>query len=404
VERTFHVRLDPRDLPKSADAPHAEGDDLDGPTLLIDDLSDYLDRHARANLPGWPAADPSTIYLLVVPKAVQLAVPTNRLSGDPHVENACKQWFGAHSETNKYAPLVTLRYAVVNEGCGDLGVVTQAISHELTETATNPANNSLEQAWRGFDDDHLAYDLYWPQAWGAEGEVGDVCHFVQSIFVPPPSAVGPSITLPVQAIWSNLAVREGHCPCQPDPFSKHFGVPYFSVTPLHLQTIQVEVPQYLIPKDGVRTTKGYPIGADNTVDFEIGFFSDGPLRPWTVVPIEADPTVLGGTEVAPALRRTSITLGADDAQTFRGRNGDKVVVHVRFDPSRSAANPTLPVLIRFRNFLDVPDADLPAAVGGPDTLRSIHPPLVLLAPPHAPATAPTQGPTSGPRDGGASPP
>jgi hypothetical protein len=181
--------------------------------------------------------------------------------------------------------------------------------------------------------------------------------------------------MPIQATWSNKAMREGHSPCQPDPFSIHFGVPFYSIAPLGLESINVTLPDLAPWKQGLLTTKGYQIHDDNTVDFEVGFFSDTPLRrPWTLVPLEGNPVASADN------KRLNIALGPNRTPTAMGQNGDKVTVHVEFDASKAVADPRAGILVRFREILEMGDAGLPVGVGGPNALKSFSVPI-LLAPP-----------------------
>ena len=150
--------------------------------------------------PTWGAADPSTIYLYVVPAA---RPSTHRY------QTCCDDFGGYHSEVASGA--VTVPYAVVCSCPGFLGTTvsplderTTAMSHELIEAATDPFPYS-NPAY-GVED-HA--DIVWTVINGG-GEVSDMCAFNDDAYFIPAGS-----TYMVQRSWSNAAAKKMQNPCVP---------------------------------------------------------------------------------------------------------------------------------------------------------------------------------------------
>jgi hypothetical protein len=196
------------------------------------------------------------------------------------------------------------------------------MSHELVEATTDPLPNSV-QGWVGFDQDHLAWDVY--QAF--QDEVADACEFYYgpngSFYaqtfdvVEYPADAGILIadagkdggdagwsfldasplmidagttTFDVQRTWSNKSASAGHHPCVPA-----VAGPFYAVTPLDLESITLSL---VLPTGQVVSnaqTKGYNIKKGQTKTFAVGFHSDGPTSgPWTITASQNSPATGGG--------------------------------------------------------------------------------------------------------------
>jgi len=213
--------------------------------------------------PAWGAADPSTIYLFVLPQGTQ--VNSGGLCCDPS-----SGYFGYHYE----APVgsSSVAYAVVCN-CPSFVVapltalddLTTTISHELDEAATNPFVTS-KPAFGQEDDPHA---IWITGSFG--GEVADMCQDPSdSNYLPPGS------TYMVQRSWSNAAARAGTNPCVPVPATG----PYFNSYPT--MTDQVVLTNGSATGMSVTTTGvKIPVGQSKTID--VVLHSEAPTSgPWTV--------------------------------------------------------------------------------------------------------------------------
>ena len=228
---------------------------------------------------GWPAYDPSMIYVVYVPTATKLTPP-----GPAHAE--------VTAGSAMHVP-----YVIIDESDHGsqsvLDAATQAASHEIAETATNPHVFS-DLALVDFDANHLSW-----QAMFADAEIGDVCEKNDDAHV----AGGADLPYSLQRLWSNKSAAAGHNPCVPAP-----AEPYYNVAPLDPEMVSVFVDTAATASTGL----GYrvPIGGKKTI--KLGFFSDAPMdAPWTITAVE-------GSWFSPASnKRLSISVDAGS-----GKNGD----------------------------------------------------------------------------------
>lgn len=203
--------------------------------------------------PAWGAADPSVIYLLVIPEGATITNGT---------DTCCTDFGGYHSEVASGTTAVS--YAV---GCtcpGFLGGTmldarTSAISHELVESATdpfpysNPAYSVEDRA-----------DIVW-NAINGGGEVGDMCAFNDDAYYIPAGA-----KYMVQRTWSNAAAKKMQNPCVPYATT----APYFNAFPA-LEAIKFGADKFM--------TRGLnvPFGTSRTID--VTLYSSAPTKgTWTV--------------------------------------------------------------------------------------------------------------------------
>lgn len=225
-------------------------------TMTRDDLQAWLVNEAGGA--GWPPYDASTIYVIYVPTSIDLQ-PT-----EPY-----------HSETvmgaNAHVPFVV----ITEKADGSRSVMdtmTAAASHEIAETATNPRVLSMGADLGVVDFDKAKY-LAWSLSTG-DAEIGDLCEGK------PESVVRGPAEFPVmlQRLWSNKAAAAGHDPCIPAP-----ATPFYSVTPIDLETVDVFVDTEQTATRG----RGFRIGVGQKKTIQLGFFSDAPMPgPWTITAAE----------------------------------------------------------------------------------------------------------------------
>jgi hypothetical protein len=247
--------------------------------------------------PAWGAADPSTIYLFLLPQGTQ--VNSGGLCCDPDVG-----YFGYHGE----APVGSsnVAYAVICN-CPDfveapltaLDDVTTTVTHELAEAATDPFYVD-QPAFAQEDNAHVIWEV---GSFG--GEVADMCQDNSDSNYTPPGS-----TYMVQRSWSNAAAKAGKNPCVPVPATG----PYFNAYPT-LPDMVTLTGGNALDNAGSVVTEGVkiPIGGTKTID--VVLHSDGPTSgPWQV-------TVQDLTEFSGGKAATKVSLDAAS-----GSDGD--VLHL----------------------------------------------------------------------------
>jgi len=240
--------------------------------------------------PAWGAADPGTIYLLVLPEGT--------IESDS--EGACcTDYDGYHFQTDVDvgANVVTVPYALSCACPGfdgpnvtDLQERTVDMSHELVEAATDPFPDS-DPAYTQEDDADIVWTLV------TDGEVADMCEFNDDANVIPPGS-----TYMVQRSWSNAAAARFENPCVPVVTT----TPYFNSFP-QLGSISYNA--------GHITTQGIniPLGQSKTIDVAL-LAAAGMEQLWTVAPYDYDDAILGLSPDS-ILRPLNFTGG--DGDTFR---------------------------------------------------------------------------------------
>jgi hypothetical protein len=242
--------------------------------------------------PTWGVADPSVVYLYVIPPGANV-----------NIQNAscCDDFGGYHSEVASGG--VAVPYAVVCSCPGFLGNTvgplderTTAMSHELVEAATdpfpftNPAFGVTDRA-----------DIVWTVINGG-GETADMCAFNDDAFVVPKGS-----TYMVQRSWSNAAAKRMDNPCVPYPP----GPLYFNSFPA-LEPILYTTDRF--PTKGLKI----PLGQSRTIDVTLS--SNGPTKgPWSVKAHDYTSWFFGG--------QPKLKLVLDKGN---GVNGD--VVHLTVTP------------------------------------------------------------------------
>jgi hypothetical protein len=218
---------------------------LDDNTGNVTPFEKTLANNTSGSSPAWGPADPSTIYLFVLPQGTQ--VDSEGLCCDPS-----SGFYGYHYEAPVGASAVP--YAVVCN-CANhvfapltaIDEVTTTITHELAEAATDPFP-ATDAAFVVEDSAHRVWE---PGTFG--GEVADMCQYNADTNYTPAGS-----TYMVQRSWSNAAARAGTNPCVPVPAGDD---PYFNSYPTLPDTVTlggnywsppVTVPGVLIPVGGTK--------------------------------------------------------------------------------------------------------------------------------------------------------
>jgi hypothetical protein len=275
------------------------GTTVSSSTIADSTLQLLLATNMSSTSAPWGAADPSTIYLFVLP-------PGLSVNADGAI--CCRDFGGYHNEANVNG--VEVPYAVActcpdffGPGWSQLDERTVAMSHELVEAATDPFPRS-DPAFYGANQANLAWTLV------TGGELADMCVVQPDIFTVPTG--GKYV---VQKSWSNEAARLGRDPCVPAAATP----PYFNSMPA-LDVIPYGTTGY--------ETRGLqiPLGSSRTIDLDL--FSAGAVtNGWNVAAYAYEDFVGGTPSLAFSLNKTS------------GRNGD--VLRLTITALRS--NPTLGV-------------------------------------------------------------
>ncbi|HEX7601908.1 MAG TPA: hypothetical protein VF316_09900 [Polyangiaceae bacterium] len=238
------------------------------PAKTIDDteIQTWLQGQLDGTHAEWPAPDDSTLYVLFYPQTTSIT-----LSGSA----SCKAFGGYHGDvampsTQKVA------YAVIPRCSSSFDSLTNTLSHELVEGATDPYVNLLP-AYAELDAIHMAWMLS-----SSGGEVGDMCEYDPLA----PYAVPDLGGAVVQRSWSNLQAAAYHDPCVPQiP-----GATYFNSVPVLPDMIPVTIPDLpgLGPLAGkTLSVEGVKIPKGESRTIDVNLFSDGPTGgPWSVEAVD----------------------------------------------------------------------------------------------------------------------
>ena len=243
------------------------------------DMVTYLAGQLDGMHAGWPLADTKqTTYMVTLPE-------------NYGYDGACSSFAGYHSEASN-GMTTGFSYAIIaNCGGSDaLDQVTDTISHELVEAATDPKVISAP-AFETVDQEHIA----WSRAAGAE--LADMCEWSTS---ESDRLVGNYL---VQRIWSNAAALAGTDPCVPAAPGM-----YYNAAP---ELGEVPVGSSAVPTLGVQI----PTGSAKDITFHL--FSDQPGSAWDVAAI--DGAELFGDEPSLEIEYGSV---------YSGSNGGLVTILV----------------------------------------------------------------------------
>jgi hypothetical protein len=234
-------------------------------------LESNLAANTSGTTPAWGAADPSTIYLFVLPAGTI----------EQDTEGACcTDYDGYHyqMDVGTGANVVTVPYALScachnfdGPNVTDLQERTVDMSHELVEAATDPFPDS-DPAYTQEDD----ADIVW--TFVTDGELADMCEFNDDANVVPPGS-----TYMVQRSWSNVAAARFENPCVPVVTT----TPYLNSFP-QLGNINYDDGAGIISTQGIRI----PLGQSQTID--VALFSAAAVGgPWSVGASDYDVAILG---------------------------------------------------------------------------------------------------------------
>ncbi len=303
------------------------------PTTLADsDLQSMVTTNAGVAATGWPAPTPNTIYAFFLAPGISLNLGSQ--GGGGGSSDACTNGVGGYHDQVTVGS-VTTSYAVV-DSCNLMITPTAAdqttasMSHELNEAASDPQPQSNTGGVVGFDNNSFAFDYFMlPLVQSFATENGDACEiFLQSFYEDVETAPAP-FDYWVQRIWSNKSAAAGHDPCVPAA-----AAPYFNVTPLDLQTVNVNIPAQLT---GTTTqqqpTKGYKVVAGTSGTFAVGFYSDAATGPWKISVDANNPLVPPGQGSMGNFNASSVTASLDKTS---GQNGEKAYVTVKVATSGSS--------------------------------------------------------------------
>ena len=207
--------------------------------------------------PAWGAADPSTIYMFLLP------LGTDINSGG----HCCSDFLGYHWE----APVGSgsLPYAVLCHCAAQTGdpltplqYVTTTMNHEAVESATDPFARARTPPT--------------PATTRATspGPSPPAARSRTCASTTPTANVTPAgATYMIQRSWSDAAAKAGKNPCVPVPTSD----PYFNAVPVLTDTVSIDAYGIAQPTKGVII----PVGQSKTIDVKLE--SQAPTSgPWTV--------------------------------------------------------------------------------------------------------------------------
>ena len=162
------------------------------------------------------------------------------------------------------------------------------------------------------DQEHFA----WEQLMSIDGqfqdETGDMCEVYEDSFYEQIETT-PAFDFFVQRQWSNKSAAAGHSPCVPAPSD-----PYFNVALVD----PGDVPIDLSALGGTTKTSTLGVAATigTTISFSVGFYSDAPMDPWTLLAVD-------GSEVATLFGSTVKTHFSNiSIDNPKGQNGEKAQV------------------------------------------------------------------------------
>jgi hypothetical protein len=306
-------------------------------TISTDDLANLISQQAGNPRSGWPTPTSQTLYVVFPPTS-----STILWQG----QDACETEGGQHLTTTVNGTPVP--YAIILQ-CGDpIDTVTSIVSHEISESAVDPLENSL--AWSDIDPDHFA----WTLMQGFQTENADMCEFF-----PEAMFQDPQLKVTVQRQWSNASGAAGHNPCVPVPPD-----PYFNVTPVSpLDTVVVDLNPLVaadltdLSEGSQKQTKGVKLSATGDAQIQLGLYSDGPTDAWQLEAYEMDPTTALAT--AGSYEPTTTPTVSLQLDKTTGKNGDTVTLSVHAN-----ARPQIgPALVLVKSTLGASTHLMPILVG-----------------------------------------
>jgi hypothetical protein len=279
----------------------ADASDAGAPDAAADD--------GGAPNPAWPAptmnasGNVQTIYSLFIPSTTSVTDPGTGMSFCLEGANGYHAAVEIGGKSNAYS--VTL-------ACPDTTTsIEEVASHEYIEAATNPESSSpTPEGYIGFDPQDLAWDLYT----GFNDELADACQNWQD------SYYQETGTFPywVQKSWSNAAALAGHNPCVPAAPGPYYGVTVF---PSQESMVTVDLSSI----GGTNSaTRGFNVTVGTPLTFQVGYFSDASMSPWTIA-YDFPATTQLFSESGNPIANGAATVSIDETT---GQNGDMANVTV----------------------------------------------------------------------------
>jgi hypothetical protein len=244
--------------------------------ITLAEIEAFIVQHAGVD---WPAPTAQTLYVLFYPATTTITADT---------ATACKDLGGWHAEIARSGqsalPYAVLPRCASFNGLSGMDSLTNALSHELAEAATDPFPKS-QPAYRDVDDASAA----WAVVLAGQTEVGDMC-----VNETQADAVVSGLGV-VQRIWSNAAAKAGHDPCVPAP-----SAPYFNAEPDTAGTIVI------IGDTGQRfSVPGVPVPLSSSRQTTVRVYSDAPTAALSIRAIDVSELLGGQPELQLSLDRTS---------------------------------------------------------------------------------------------------
>jgi hypothetical protein len=177
-----------------------------GPAATSDSaIRQLLTTNLSGSTPAWGVPNENTVYSITLPVGTQFT--------DNH-HQPCR---GAYHDDFLIGS-VDVAYAIQCPSGNDfpppvtpLQELTFDLSHELVEAVTDPRYEH-DYAWGDVDEAHEVW------AYITDGELADLCEFVDTAFWTDP----PGMTYAITRIWSNTAALAGMDPCVGAPMSTYY--------------------------------------------------------------------------------------------------------------------------------------------------------------------------------------
>ena len=229
------------------------------------DIENFVGANAGST---WPPSTitSDTLYVIYLPPGQSITIEG--------IGDACSNGVeGYHDQTTTSVGATVIFGVVFQCNFERTSDITLSASHEIVEATTDPIGNNT---YYGFNDaQYLAWDIFQQQ----QDELADMCEFYID-----DGLTEPTTGQAVQRIWSNMGAAAGSYPCVPAETG-----PYFNVTPLMQDTVDINVSAFGGPSNYPGLGYYIPIGMTKVIP--IGFYSDSAAPPWNIVIHGGNPLV-----------------------------------------------------------------------------------------------------------------